>query len=51
MVARVWDSKTGKQVVELAKHNDTIQSAAFTSDDTRVITVGVDKLIIIWEIT
>ena len=50
-MARIWDSKSGKLVVELSKHNDAILSAIFTSDDSRVVTVSVDKHIIIWEIT
>jgi WD40 repeat protein len=49
-IARVWDTRTGKLVVELAKHQDIIQSASFTSDDSKVVTLGIDKHLIIWEI-
>ncbi len=33
--ARVWDSKTGKLVCELAgKHSEGVTAAVFSSDDT-----------------
>jgi WD40 repeat protein len=48
--ARIWDTKTGKLVVALEKHNDIVQSAIFTADDSRVVTVGTDKQLIVWEI-
>lgn len=31
-------------------HKDTIQSACFTYDDTKIVTVAVDKTIILWDI-
>ena len=49
-VAKVWDSKTGALVMELKGHKDAIQSACFLPDDSKIVTVGVDKQIILWDI-
>ena len=49
-VARIWDTRTSKPVCELVAHTDTIQAAVFTSEDKLVITLSVDRRIIIWSI-
>jgi WD40 repeat protein len=49
-VVRIWDYKSGKQIIELDKHQDFVLSAVFTNDDTKVITVSVDKSLMLWEI-
>ncbi|MFS8159752.1 MAG: WD40 repeat domain-containing protein [Candidatus Roizmanbacteria bacterium] len=48
--ARVWDTKSGKLVVELEKHSDFVNNAMFTSDDCHIISVSSDKHIIVSEI-
>jgi WD40 repeat protein len=49
--AKIWDSKTGKLVCELAgRHTESLTAAVFSADDTQVITTATDKLIILWEI-
>ena len=50
-VARIWDTKTAKPVCEMVGHTDKIQSALFTSDDKLVVTLSVDRKMIIWSIT
>jgi WD40 repeat protein len=49
-VAHIWDSRTSRPVCELAAHTDNIQAALFTSDDKLVITVSVDRRLIVWAI-
>jgi len=49
--ARIWDSRSGKLVCEIAnKHTEAVTCAIFSSDDSKVITVGTDRLLILWEI-
>ena len=36
--------------MELKGHKDTVHSACFTPDDSKIITIAVDKQIILWEI-
>lgn len=31
-------------------HKDTIQSAIFTYDDSKIVTIAVDKTMILWDI-
>lgn len=31
-------------------HKDAVQSAQFNIDDTKIITVAVDRMIIVWDI-
>ena len=47
---RLWDSKSGKQLLELNKHQDVVLSAAFMLEDTKVVTISVDKTLILWDI-
>jgi WD40 repeat protein len=45
---RIWDVKTGKEVVE--GHTDSsIRSVAFSPDGTSIISGSVDKAIRIWD--
>ena len=40
--------KTGKNVLKLEGHTNSIQSAIFNNDDTNVLTIGIDQTLIIW---
>lgn len=48
--ARIWDTRTGRLVLVLEKHKDTIQQAIFSPDDSKVVTIGTDKQLIVWDI-
>jgi WD40 repeat protein len=50
LVARIWDARHGKLIVEMDKHTEAIMQAMFTSDDSKVITLGIDKQLIVWEV-
>jgi len=40
--ASIWDTTTGACALKLDRHADTLQSAIFTHDDTKVVTLGID---------
>ena len=48
--AIIWDTKTGKKLVELIGHSDAAKSAVFTLDNESVITSSNDKSIKIWNV-
>jgi WD40 repeat protein len=50
--ARIWDSKTGKQVLLLGKEGDLVQSANFSEDGTRIVTSSTyTSTVEIWDAT
>ena len=49
--ALVWDIKTGKNVLKLDGHANSIQSAIFNQDDTKIFTIGIDQTLIVWGVT
>jgi WD40 repeat protein len=44
----IWDAATGTPIAVL-KHDDWVQSAAFTADGQRVVTMSRDKTVRIWD--
>jgi WD40 repeat protein len=47
--ARVWDSKSGKLLVILRGHTESVSSACFSPDGKSVLTASFDKTAKIWE--
>lgn len=41
-VVSIWNVNTGLNVLQLDKHADAVQAVFFSSDDTKVITIGID---------
>jgi len=49
-VARVFDMKTGKLVVELKGHSAAVQGADFLPDGKRAVTGGFDRSLRLWDL-
>jgi WD40 repeat protein len=47
-VARVWDGQTGQLIHELRAHEGQVTSVAFSTDGTRLFTVGHDMTMRVW---
>jgi len=41
--ASIWSIKTGQNVMQLDRHTDSIQSAIFGPDDTKLFTLSIDQ--------
>jgi WD40 repeat protein len=48
--ARLWDAASGKELVTLEGHTDTVLSAAFSPDGTRVVTASWDRTARTWRV-
>ena len=47
----MWDADSGKLLQTFAGHYDTVWSAAFSVDGTRLVTAGHDGLVMMWDTT
>ena len=47
--ARVWDAKSGAELVTLKGHKNLLQSASFSPDGSTVVTASFDKTAKIWD--
>jgi WD40 repeat protein len=46
--ARVWDARTGAELLILKEHADAVRSAAFSSDGSRLVTGNEDRTARVW---
>lgn len=46
--AKIWESRTGKQLLELKGHDDLIYDGYFFSDGKKILTISADKTVRIW---
>jgi len=46
---RVWDAKSGTQLIELKGHSASVQGAAFSPDGVRIVTGSRDGTARVWE--
>ena len=49
-MTRVWDAKTGKQLLQLG-HTNFVFSACFSSDGARIVSAGSDGVARLWDAT
>jgi WD40 repeat protein/serine/threonine protein kinase len=47
--ARIWDARTGKQILVLSGHTQRVRFAAFSPDGKRIVTASLDKTARIWD--
>ena len=47
--ARIWDARTGAQLVVLPGHGNAVEFAAYSPDGTRIVTASADKTARIWD--
>ena len=47
--ARLWDAKSGAQLIELTGHTDVVRDAAFSPDGERILTGSNDHTARIWD--
>ena len=47
--AKVWDAKSGAEVLTLKGHTDWVNSASFSPDGSRIVTGSQDKTAKVWD--
>jgi WD40 repeat protein len=47
--AKVWDATTGTLLLDLEGHEDSVNSAAFSPDGTRIVTASWDGTTKVWD--
>jgi len=47
--ARVWNAKTGWQLVSLKGHTDSVWKAVWNADETRILTTSDDRTVRLWD--
>ena len=47
--AKVWDARTGTEVLSLKGHGDMVMSASFSPDRSRIVTASADGTARVWD--
>jgi WD40 repeat protein len=47
--ARIWDAASAKEIAVLRGHDNSVRSAAFNPDRSRIVTASDDKTARIWD--
>ncbi len=47
--ARIWDSRTGKQLIELNGHKGSVFHAHYSNDGRRIVTASADATARVWD--
>jgi WD40 repeat protein len=48
--ARIWDTRTGREIARLTGHALAVAGAGFDPSSTRMLTFGFDRMAMIWSI-
>jgi WD40 repeat protein len=48
-VARIWDSRTGEELLTLSGHSNAVNSVVYSRDGTRIATASADGTARIWD--
>ena len=48
--AKIWDASTGKLLLELRSHEDSVTSLAFAADAASLLTASLDKTARLWDL-
>ena len=48
-LARLWETRTGKEIRKFAGHTDTVSAVAISADGNYVATCGLDNTVRLWE--
>ena len=46
--ARVWDARSGQELLSLRGHTDSVLSAAYSPDGARIVTASADQTARVW---
>jgi WD40 repeat protein len=49
--ARVWDARTGAELLTLKGHTNIVTSASFSADGSRIVTASSDGTVRVWDAT
>jgi WD40 repeat protein len=49
--AKVWDAKTGAELLTLKGHASHVRSASFSRDGSRIVTASSDNTAKVWDAT
>ena len=50
-VVRIWDVRTGEQLMELGDHGPGLSEVVFNSEGTRLATLAQDGIVRVWDVT
>jgi eukaryotic-like serine/threonine-protein kinase len=45
---KVWDARTGAELLALKGHTGSVASASFSADGSRIVTGSLDKTAKVW---